>query len=253
MTLSGQVAIVTGGARGIGLAIARSLARSGSSLAVLSRSLPDAEAAAATLPDVDGNTHQGFRCDIGSMESIQECVGKVVERLGVPTLLVNNVGATSDGLMATQTVSQFNDALNVNLTSAWCMSKAVIRGMIRQRRGAIVHVGSVVGEDGQAGQIAYSAAKAGLLGLTRSMAKEFGRKGIRVNMVAPGYIETPMTERLPDSVRELVRRSTCLKRFGTCDDVAGVVRFLLGPDAAFITGQCLRVDGGLSVPMLDNT
>lgn len=239
--LTGQVAIVTGGSRGIGLAIARSLAEGGARVAVVARDGAKAQAAADELP---GGGHRGYACDISARGQADAVVERVEAELGPVDILVNNAGTTDDALLLRMSDERWDRVIDTNLRGTFHMTRAVIRGMIRRRRGRIVNITSVVGLHGNAGQANYAASKAGIIGLTKSVAQELGSRGILVNAVAPGYIETDLTADLPEAARKKLFDRIPLGRLGQPEDIAPAVRFLVGPGASYITGQVLVVDGG---------
>ncbi len=240
--LEGQVALVTGGSRGIGRAIAEALAEAGAHVAVVARNAAGAEAAAAELP---GDGHRGYGCDVASSEAVAETVGAVEADLGPVGILVNNAGITRDNLLLRMKEEDWDAVLDVNLKGAFHTVKAVTKGMMKRRDGVIINVASVVGLMGNAGQANYAASKAGLVGFTKSVARELASRGVRCNAVAPGYIRTDMTADLGDAQAEALQESIPLRRLGDPDDISGVVRFLAGPGARYITGQVLAVDGGM--------
>ena len=240
--LEGAVAIVTGGSRGIGRAIAEALAEGGARVAVIARNAEGAAAAAAELP---GEGHLGIGCDVSDGEAVVAMVRRVDEELGPVGILVNNAGITRDNLLLRMKEEDWDAVLDVNLKAAFHTVKAVTKGMMRRRDGVILNVTSVVGLMGNAGQANYAASKAGLVGLTKSVARELAPRGIRCNAVAPGYIRTDMTADLGDAQTEALRSGIPLQRLGDPEDIAGVVRFLAGPSARYITGQVLAVDGGM--------
>lgn len=240
--LSGQVALVTGGSRGIGLAVAGSLAHAGARVAVVGRNGARATEAAEGLP---GTGHVGFACDVSQSSEVQELIGAVEEQLGPVDIVVNNAGVTRDNLLVRMKEEEWDEVLSVNLKGAFNVTKAVVKGMMKRRSGAIVNISSVVGLTGNAGQANYAASKAGLLGFTRSVAKELASRGIRCNALAPGYIETDMTADLGESAAGALRERIPMGRLGQPEDIAGTVRFLVGPWAGYITGQVVTVDGGM--------
>lgn len=240
--LDGRVAIVTGGSRGIGLAVSRELARSGAVVAILARG---GEAAAARARELEGDGHAGLACDVGKTGTVTNAVREVERTLGPVDVLVNNAGIARDGLLARMSDADFEAVVNVNLRGAFNMIRACSRRMMRRRTGAIVNVSSVIGLIGNPGQANYAASKAGLFGLTKSVAKELAPRGIRCNAVAPGFIVTDMTASLDEDQVEALRTRIALGRLGAPEDVAGAVGFLAGPRSGYITGQVLTVDGGM--------
>jgi 3-oxoacyl-[acyl-carrier protein] reductase len=240
--LEGTVAVVTGGSRGIGRAIAEALAEGGAQVAVVARNAAGAEAAAAELP---GGPHLGIGCDVSDANAVAEMVRATEEALGPIGVLVNNAGITRDNLLLRMKEEDWDAVLDVNLKAAFHTVKAVTKGMMRRRDGVILNVTSVVGLMGNAGQVNYAASKAGLVGLTKSVARELAPRGVRCNAVAPGYIRTDMTADLGESQTEALQANIPLQRLGEPEDIAGVVRFLAGPSARYITGQVLAVDGGM--------
>jgi 3-oxoacyl-[acyl-carrier protein] reductase len=242
--LDGKVALVTGGSRGIGLAISRSLADAGARVAVLARNGEAAAAAAAALP---GDGHAGFACDVGDAQDVGETLKKIEASVGSVEILVNNAGITRDNILMRMKDEEFDEVIATNLKGTFNFTRAVTRGMMKRREGVIINVSSVVGLMGNAGQANYAASKAGLIGLTKSVAKELASRGIRCNAIAPGFIRTDMTDALSESQVESLRQAIPLGALGESEDVAGVVRFLAGPGARYITGQVLAVDGGMAM------
>jgi 3-oxoacyl-[acyl-carrier protein] reductase len=244
--LEGRVALVTGGARGIGKAIALRLAQGGARVAIVDVTDAGAETA-RELGEATGRATTFVKADISQADQAKAAVVAVEEALGPVDILVNNAGITRDGLLLVMDEGDWDAVLAVNLKGAFLMSKAVLRGMIKRRQGSIVSISSVVGRRGNAGQVNYSAAKAGLIGLTKSLAREVASRNVRVNAVAPGYIETEMTAALPEAARNALISQIPLGRIGTPETVAEAVAFLAGDTASFITGAVLAVDGGLGI------
>ncbi|MEZ4423973.1 MAG: 3-oxoacyl-[acyl-carrier-protein] reductase [Gemmatimonadota bacterium] len=240
--LAGQVALVTGGSRGIGRAIAEALAEAGARVAVVARDETRARQTAAALP---GEGHAGYACDVADDAQVADTVALVQKEVGDIAVLVNNAGVTRDNLVMRIDADAWDQVLDTNLKGAFHMIRAVSRGMMKRRAGVIVNISSVVGLMGNAGQANYAASKAGLLGLTKSVARELASRGIRCNAVAPGYIDTDMTADLGPDAAEALKGRIPLGRLGEPRDVAGLVRFLAGPDAHYITGQVIAVDGGM--------
>jgi 3-oxoacyl-[acyl-carrier protein] reductase len=244
--LQDQVALITGGARGIGKAIALRLAAEGAKIGIVDWA-DNGEETAREIEQESGRATTFFKADISKEADVKAAVAAVELALGPVDILVNNAGITRDGLALTMSEADWDAVLSVNLKGAFLMSKAVLRGMIKRRRGSIVNISSVVGRRGNAGQVNYSAAKAGLLGLTKTLAKEVASRNVRVNAVAPGYIETEMTAALDETARNALISQIPLGRIGTPQGVADAVAFLAGDKASFITGAVLAVDGGLGI------
>ncbi len=242
--LDGKVALVTGAARGIGRAIAMRLARLGATVVVNDL---DGEGARATAEEIahEGGKALAIPANVTVSAEVQAMVEQTVEQLGGLHILVNNAGITRDMLLLRLSEEDWDAVLNTNLKGAYLCTRAALRPMMRARWGRIVNISSIVGLAGNAGQANYAAAKAGLIGLTRSVAREVGSRGITANAVAPGFISTPMTARLPEAVREAALERTPVGRLGQPEDVAAAVAFLCSEEAAFITAQVLAVDGGL--------
>jgi 3-oxoacyl-[acyl-carrier protein] reductase len=237
-SLVGKTALVTGGSRGIGRAVAVELARAGASVVVGYRSGRDeAEAVAA---EIDGRAVQA---DVASAEDAARLVGEA----GDVDILVNNAGLTRDGVLARMSDDDWRTVIETNLSSVFYTCRAVTRPMMKKRAGSIVNVSSIVGVHGNWGQTNYAASKAGIIGFTKSLARELGSRGVRANVVAPGYIQTALTDVLPDEAREAMLTNTPLGRLGEPVDVAGAVRFLCSDEASFVTGEVLLVDGGLGM------
>lgn len=242
--LEGQVALVTGGCRGIGLAIGTTLADAGAKVAVVDMNGDGAKAAAAALP---GDGHAGYHCDVGDSAQVNETVKAVESEVGPVTILVNNAGITRDNLLMRMKDEEFDQVITTNLKGTFNFTRAVTRGMMKRREGVIINIASVVGIIGNAGQANYAASKAGVIGLTKTVAKELASRGIRCNAIAPGFIRTDMTDELTESQVESLLSVIPLGALGEADDVANVARFLVGPAARYITGQVLSVDGGMAM------
>jgi 3-oxoacyl-[acyl-carrier protein] reductase len=245
--LDGRIALITGASRGIGRATALELAAAGAAIGVNYRS--DAAGAGAVVGEITaaGGRALALEADVADPEAAAALVARCEDELGEIDALVCNAGITRDNLMARISAQDFNDVIATNLGGTFHVCQAAGRRMLRRRRGAIVTMSSIVGIHGNAGQTNYSASKAGLIGLTKSLAKEIGSRGVRVNCIAPGYIETDLTDVLPDSAREALLASTPLGRLGRPEDIARCVRFLVSDAAGFVTGAVLSVDGGLGM------
>ena len=245
MPLEGKVAVVTGGAKGIGKAIAIRMVQNGAKVAILD--MADAGEATAQELQALGGSAVFVKVDISSAEQAKEAVAAAEKALGPVDILVNNAGITRDGLLALMSESDWDLVMAVHMKGTFLMSKAVIRGMLKRRSGSIVNISSVVGRRGNAGQVNYSAAKAGLIGFTKSLAREVASRNVRVNAIAPGYIETDMTAALDESARNAIIGQIPLGRIGSPEAVADAVAFLVSDAASFITGAVLPVDGGLGI------
>jgi 3-oxoacyl-[acyl-carrier protein] reductase len=240
--LDGKVALVTGGSRGIGAAISRELARAGARVAVNYRS--GSEAAEALAGELGGIA---VAADVADGGQVGALVDTVERDLGEIDFLVNNAGITRDTLIARMTDEDWAQVLDTNLRGAFLTCRALSRKMLRRRSGAIVNISSVVGVHGNPGQANYAAAKAGIIGMTKALARELGSRGVRANAIAPGYIATELTDVLPEEAKKTILAATPLGRLGEPEDVAGAVRFLCSDEAAFVTGEVLLVDGGLGM------
>lgn len=239
-----QIAVVTGASRGIGRAIAEQLATDGFFVVGSATSDNGAEAISGYL----GENGKGFKLDVADPESIDQFIGTVNEVYGNPTVLVNNAGITRDNLLMRMKDEEWEAIISTNLTSVFRMSKAVLRGMMKAKKGRIINISSVVGATGNAGQSNYAAAKAGMVGFAKSMAKEVGSRGITVNTVAPGFIDTDMTRGLADEHKKALLSAIPLARLGEAGEIARAVSFLASDGAAYITGETLHVNGGMFMP-----
>ena len=242
-----RLALVTGGSRGIGRSVAMDLASRGHTVAVNYASRRDAADDVVSLISDAGGTAAAFGADVSLAEEVTRLFAEVDEAFGRPDILVNNAGITADDLLLRLDESTWNRVMDVNLKSAFLCSKAALRGMLRARWGRIVSVSSVAGVYGNAGQTSYAASKAGLIGFSKSLAKEVGSRGITVNVVAPGFVETDLTDALPESVGDMVRNSTSLGRLGRPEEISSAVGYLSSDAASYITGQVLVIDGGLAM------
>ena len=244
MNLQGKVALVTGASRGIGQAIALELGRQGAIVIGTATTSSGAERIAETLKN-NGIEGAGLVLDVGNDESVSSTLEHIQQHLGQPAILVTNAGITRDNLMLRMKDDEWYDVINTNLNSLYRLSKAVLRGMTKARWGRIINIGSVVGAMGNAGQVNYAAAKAGLEGFSRALAREVGSRGITVNSVAPGFIDTDMTRELPEAQRDALLGQIPLGRLGQAEEIAKVVAFLASDGAAYVTGATVPVNGGM--------
>jgi 3-oxoacyl-[acyl-carrier protein] reductase len=245
MIEAGRVAVVTGGGRGIGRAIAVRLAKEGANIAISYRSNDAAAEETAESVRAEGAKCELFKGDVASPEDVESLVKGTQEAFGRLDILVNNAGTTRDNLMLRMKEEEFDEVIQTNLKGTYLCTRAVLRGMVRARWGRIVNMSSVVGISGNAGQANYAASKAGIIGLTKSVAREVAARGITVNAVAPGYVETELTGGLSDEIKGQIRSQVPAGRFGEPEDVSEAVAFLVGEGAGYVTGQTLTVDGGM--------
>jgi 3-oxoacyl-[acyl-carrier protein] reductase len=243
----GRVALVTGGGRGIGRALAVRLAEEGANVAISYRSNDAAAGEAAEKVRGAGVEIELFKGDVSSPEDVEALFNGVSDTFGRVDILVNNAGITRDNLMMRMKEEEFDDVLRTNLKGTYLCTRAALRSMVRARWGRIVNVSSVVGLVGNAGQANYAASKAGIIGFTKSVAREVAQRGITVNAVAPGYVETELTGSLPEKVKEQIREQVPAGRFGEPEEVAEVIAFLVGEEAGYVTGQTIAVDGGMTM------
>lgn len=243
--LKGKVALVTGGSRGIGRAIAIQLAESGADVAVNYAGSEGAAAEVVNEIQAMGRRAVSIRADVSSLQQAEDLVKQTIDQLGQLDILVNNAGITRDNLIMRMKEEEFDEVIATNLKGVFNCVKAVTRPMMKQRSGRIINISSVVGATGNAGQVNYAAAKAGVIGLTKSTAKELASRGITVNAVAPGFIVTDMTDKLPQDTKDQLLGQIPLARLGQPDEIAKAVRFLASDDASYMTGQTLHVDGGM--------
>jgi 3-oxoacyl-[acyl-carrier protein] reductase len=244
--LDNRTALVTGASQGIGEAIARRLAEQGARVVLAARSEDKLKELAARIGEAGGSSIP-LALDVSQPETFAERLKSLPEDFAAVDILVNNAGITADNLLARMSLEDWERVLRTNLTGAYALTREMLRGMMKRRWGRIINITSVVGLMGNAGQANYAAAKAGLIGLTKSLARELGSRSITVNAVAPGYIETAMTERLPAAAREELSGSIALKRLGTVEDVASAVLYLASEEAGYVTGHVLNVSGGLYI------
>lgn len=239
-----QIALVTGASRGIGRAIAEKLADQGYFVVGTATTEHGAEAISSYLTEQG----TGLKLDVADPQSVTQIVKLINDEYGAPTILVNNAGITRDNLLLRMKDEEWDDIINTNLTSIFRMSKALLRGMMKAKTGRIINISSVVGSTGNAGQANYAAAKSGMIGFTKSMAKEVGSRNITVNCVAPGFIDTDMTREMPEDNKNALLASIPLGRLGDANEIAHAVTFLASAGAAYITGETIHVNGGMFMP-----
>lgn len=244
--LTGKTAIITGASRGIGKEIAMKFAKQGANIAFLH--FMDEENAKQTQAELSelGVKVCGYECNVADFEACKAAFDKIIEDFGEVHILVNNAGITKDKLMLQMTESDFDAVIAVNLKGAFNMTKAVYQHFMKKRRGRIINMSSIVGLTGNAGQVNYSSSKAGLIGMTKSVAKELGSRNVTVNAIAPGFIKTDMTDAMPEKAREAALAAIPMKRMGQVDDIANLAVFLASDEASYISGEVIRVDGALA-------
>ena len=243
-SLSGELALVTGASRGIGAEVADTLGRSGAKVIGTATSEAGAEAIAERFSRL-GIEGQGIVMDVASAESIDAGIAEVIQEHGAVGILVNNAGITRDNLLMRMKDDEWNDVINTNLTGMFYVCRASLRGMMKARAGRVINLASVVGVMGNAGQTNYAAAKAGMIGFSKSMAREVGSRGITVNVIAPGFIQTAMTDALGEDVKSALQSRIALQKLGQAEDIANAVLFLASPAGSYITGETLHVNGGM--------
>ncbi len=243
--LEGEIALVTGASRGIGKAIAEQLAAQGATVIGTATTDGGADNISAYLKDAGG---KGMSLNVTDADSIAGVIKAITDEYGPVSILVNNAGITRDNLLMMMKEEQWHDIIDTNLSSIYRLSKAVVRSMMKKRKGRIINIASVVGLTGNPGQTNYSASKAGMLGFSKSLAREIGSRNITVNCVAPGFIDTDMTKELAEEQREALIKQIPLSRLGAPEDIAAAVVFLAGPAAAYITGETINVNGGMYMP-----
>jgi 3-oxoacyl-[acyl-carrier protein] reductase len=244
MSLQGEIALVTGASRGIGMSIARVLGAQGATVIGTATSEKGAQAISDYLAEA-GIAGSGMALNVTDPDSVDATLKAITDQYGVVSILVNNAGITRDNLLMRMKDEEWQDIINTNLTSIYRLSKAVLRPMMKARKGRIISIASVVGISGNAGQTNYAAAKAGVIGFSKSLAREVGSRGITVNVVAPGFIDTDMTRELPDEVKDNLLKSIPLERLGQPEEIAAAVGFLASPMASYITGETINVNGGM--------
>ncbi|MCP3851412.1 MAG: 3-oxoacyl-ACP reductase FabG [Gammaproteobacteria bacterium] len=247
MSMENEVVLISGASRGIGQAIAINLGKKGATVIGTATSEKGADNITAYLQK-NGINGQGMVLNVTAQESIDELLNAMKEQYAMPSILVNNAGITRDNLMMRMKDDEWDDIIQTNLTSVFKLSKACLRAMMKAKKGRIISIASVVGLTGNPGQTNYSAAKAGILGFTKSLAREIGSRGITVNAVAPGFIDTDMTRSLPDEAKNALLGQIPLNRLGNVDEIASAVGFLASEDASYITGETLNVNGGMHMP-----
>jgi 3-oxoacyl-[acyl-carrier protein] reductase len=245
MRFENQVAVVTGAGRGIGHAIAVRLANEGARVACVSRSEENAQRTSRELNAARPESARAYAVDVSDRSMVEKTGAQILEDFGKVDILVNNAGVTRDGLAMRMSIEDWDFVINTNLRGAFSFTQSLMRSMIKQRSGRIINISSVIGLMGNAGQTNYAASKAGLIGLTKSLARELASRGITVNSIAPGYISTDMTNALSEEIQKSIQDKIPLKRVGTPDEIAAAVAFLASAEAGYITGQTICVDGGI--------
>ncbi len=245
--MRGQTAIITGASRGLGLAIAEDLARQGVNLHLLARNQEALESAADRLRSESDVKTYAWSLDVSDAEQVQKTMGEILAATPTVEILVNNAGITRDGLLMRMKDGDFDDVMHINLRPVFLFTRALLRPMLKQKYGRIINMSSIVGVKGQAGQANYAASKAGIIGFTKSCAREVASRGITCNAVAPGFIDSDMTRALSEEQRTGILKEIPMGRMGKAEEVATLVRFLAGPESGYISGQVLSIDGGMGI------
>ncbi len=246
MTFKDQIVLITGSTRGIGKAVAKAFATHGATVIIIGRNPQQVTEVVAEF-SANNSPADGYACDVTNLNSVQETINKILDKHKRIDILVNNAGITRDNLLLRMDESDWDDVIKINLKGVFNVTKVVARPMLKAKKGKIISIASVIGISGNAGQANYAASKAGIIGFSKSVAKELASRGITSNVVAPGYIRTEMTAQLPQAVQDEVLKGIPLARFGDPSDVAGVCMFLASPSADYITGQTIVVDGGMVI------
>lgn len=246
MSFKDEVVIVTGSTRGIGKEIATAFAKQGATVIILGRNAQSADQTRDELI-AQGFKAESFSCDVANLQNVQEIVNKIVDKHNRVDILINNAGITKDNLLLRMSEEDWDEVIRINLRGVFNFTKVVTRVMLKAKKGKIINISSVIGISGNAGQANYAASKAGIIGFTKSIAKEIASRGITVNSIAPGYIQTEMTAQLNEKTQEEIIKNIPLQRFGKAEDIAGVCLFLTSKEADYITGQTIVVDGGMTI------
>lgn len=243
--LNDKIALITGASRGIGRSIARTLAEAGADIAGMDINMGELSATMKSIEESTGRRTIALRGDVGNYSDVEKCIEEIMKIFGAIHILVNNAGITRDNIILRMKDEEWHEVIKINLTGTFNCTRAVIKKMVKNRYGRIINISSVVGMMGNVGQSNYAASKAGIIGFTRSVSREYASRGITVNAIAPGFIETDMTRKLSEDVRRNLIEQIPMRRLGLPDDVAKVVKFLASDDASYITGQVIHVNGGM--------
>ncbi|MCC7203275.1 MAG: 3-oxoacyl-[acyl-carrier-protein] reductase [Nitrospirae bacterium] len=245
MTGENRVAFITGASRGIGYAIAETLARDGVDIAGIDINIGELQSAMKAIGEATGRQTLALQADVGDFPGIESAVGEVIKKYGRISILVNNAGITRDNLILRMKDNEWDDVIRINLTGTFNCTRAAIKGMVKNRYGRIISIASIVGMMGNTGQANYAASKAGIIGLTKTIAREYANRGVTANAIAPGFIETDMTRKLPEDVTKALLNQIPMGRLGMPEDIANTVKFLASDEAGYITGQVVNVNGGM--------